>query len=276
MKGYKVFNEDWTCNKYQYEVGKTYEHEGEIILCSSGFHFCKKAEDCFNYYEFNSKNKVAEVYAHGQIIEGPDKCATDKIEIVRELPWAEVLEIVNVGEGNTGIRNSGHNNSGNSNSGDYNGGSYNSGDRNSGNFNSGHSNSGNSNSGDYNGGSYNSGDRNNGIFNTIETPVYAFNKPTNMTLSQILSHSGYSELSSANLSLTKWVKYTEEEKSTDPKKALIGGYLKTRTYKEAWAILWKTFSKKTRKDIQTLPNFDPDVFFEITGVKIIKKKGKKV
>lgn len=25
MKGYKVFNSDWTCRGYQYEIGKTYE-----------------------------------------------------------------------------------------------------------------------------------------------------------------------------------------------------------------------------------------------------------
>ena len=25
MKGYKVFNPDWTCRNFQYEVGKTYE-----------------------------------------------------------------------------------------------------------------------------------------------------------------------------------------------------------------------------------------------------------
>lgn len=27
MKGYKVFNKDWTCRGFQYEVGKTYEME---------------------------------------------------------------------------------------------------------------------------------------------------------------------------------------------------------------------------------------------------------
>ena len=57
MRGYKVFNNDWTCRDFQYEVGKTYKHDGKISLCGSGFHFCEKAVDCFNYYGFSSENK---------------------------------------------------------------------------------------------------------------------------------------------------------------------------------------------------------------------------
>ena len=305
MRGYKVFNEDWTCNGFQYEIGKTYEYSGKIKLCKSGFHFCKKAENCFNYYAFNPENKVAEVFATGNIVESYDKCVTDNIEILRELPWAEVLEIVNIGRGNTGYRNSGdcnsgdfnsgkHNsgncnsgnansghdnsggqNSGHQNSGHYNSGWSNSGNRNSGNENSGHHNSGNANSGCFNSGnrnsgSYNSGNFNNGMFNSIETPVYVFNKPTDLTFSGIINHKGYTALLNTVLPLTEWVKYTEEEKSTDPQKALIGGYLKTRTYKEAWAFLWDYLREEDRTAVQTLPNFDPDIFFEITGIKIFE------
>ena len=61
VKGYKVFNPDWTCRDFQYKVGETYEHDGDIELCGSGFHFCLKAIDCFNYYMFDSDNRVAEV-----------------------------------------------------------------------------------------------------------------------------------------------------------------------------------------------------------------------
>lgn len=64
VKGYKVFNPDWTCRNFQYQVGQTYEMEGPVIPCERGFHFCKNAADCFNHYAFNPENKVAEVIAH--------------------------------------------------------------------------------------------------------------------------------------------------------------------------------------------------------------------
>jgi len=68
MKGYKVFNSDWTCKGFQYKVGETYTHEGKISLCKSGFHACKNAVDCFNYYSFDPNNKVAEVSLTGDLI----------------------------------------------------------------------------------------------------------------------------------------------------------------------------------------------------------------
>ena len=43
MKAYKVFNPDWTCRGSQYKVGETYTLEGELEICSSGFHACKNA-----------------------------------------------------------------------------------------------------------------------------------------------------------------------------------------------------------------------------------------
>lgn len=97
MKGYKVFNSDWTCRGFQYEVGKTYKHEGKIGFCVSGFHFCKNLSDCFRYYSFRPTNKVAEVEAIGEVIVGDHGCVTDKIVIVKELSWQEVLDLMYTG-----------------------------------------------------------------------------------------------------------------------------------------------------------------------------------
>ena len=176
VKGYKVFNPDWTCKGKQYTCPGTFEENVNPSVCNVGMHFCKNAADCFRYYDFDPNNHVAEVIAHGTVAEGEDKCATNKLEIVREIPWAEVLEIVNTGKActgrcnsgdcNSGNRNSGNRNSGNRNSGNWNSGDWNSGNRNSGDWNSGDCNSGNRNSGNWNSGDWNSGNRNSGNRNS--------------------------------------------------------------------------------------------------------------
>lgn len=128
VKGYKVFNSDWTCRGKQYSCPGTFEEFVSPSVCNVGMHFCKNAADCFRYYDFDPNNHVAEVIAHGTVAEDGNKCATDKLEIVREIPWAEVLEIVNTGKACTGRCNSGNCNSGDWNSGNRNSGNYNSGD----------------------------------------------------------------------------------------------------------------------------------------------------
>ncbi len=125
VKGFKVLNPDWTCKNKQYGCPGRFEEDVTPSVCNEGMHFCKKAADCFNYYRFDPENKVAEVVAYGTVAEDGDKCCTDKLEIVREIPWAEVLEIVNMGKGCTGLCNSGD-----CNSGDWNSGNRNSGNRN--------------------------------------------------------------------------------------------------------------------------------------------------
>jgi len=118
VKGYKVFNKDWTCGNKQYSCPGVFEEYGKLEMCKHGMHFCKIAADCFCYYRFDTENHVAEVIASGTVLEEGNKCCTDKLEIVREIPWDEVLQIVNAGKQCTGLRNSGDYNSGIRNSGD--------------------------------------------------------------------------------------------------------------------------------------------------------------
>ena len=166
MKGYKVFNPDWTCRDFKYAVGQTYEMEGEPICCDRGFHFCTDLKNCFDYYKFDPNNKVAVVEAIGAIDTGDGKSCTNKITIVEEITWEEVLRLVNTGKGCSGLCNSGNGNSGNWNSGNWNSGNWNSGNCNSGNRNSGNWNSGNRNSGNRNSGNGNSGNGNSGNWNS--------------------------------------------------------------------------------------------------------------
>ena len=159
MKGYKGFNKDMTCRGFQYEVGKEYEHKGSIKLCDRGFHFCKKIGDVQNFYDITGENYIlCEIEATGRVIEGDDKCVTDKIKIIREISKDEMYILGNEGAENTGVGNTGDRNTGNSNTGNWNTGYRNTGYRNTGNCNTGNYNTGDCNTGYRNTGYYNTGD----------------------------------------------------------------------------------------------------------------------
>ena len=286
VKGYKVFNADWTCRGFQYAVGETFEEDVMPSCCNIGFHFCTKASDCFNYYRFNPDNKVAEVEAIGEIDTNSEdsKCCTNKIHIVRELSWNEVLEIVNIGKGCTGLCNSGDYNSGNYNSGNYNSGSCNSGSYNSGNCNSGSWNSGNCNSGDYNSGncnsgSWNSGDWNktdfsSGCFNTKESKILMFNKPSDWTFNDWRNSEARRLLNQIQYNVLEWIclkNMTDEEKEQHPEYKTTGGYLKELNKSECNQIWWNSLSEMERNIIRDIPNFDEVIFEKITGIKIEKE-----
>ena len=251
VKGYKVFNPDWTCKGKQYTCPGTFEEFVNPSVCNVGMHFCKNAADCFRYYDFDPNNHVAEVIAHGTVAEGEDKCATNKLEIVREIPWAEVLEIVNTGKACTGRCNSGNRNSGNRNSGDCNSGDWNSGNRNS---------------GDWNKTSFS-----NGCFNTVSPKIYMFNKPTDWTLEHWLNcRARYllNQIDDCPLEYVWFDSMTDEEKAAHPEAETTDGYLKERTTADNARKWWAGLSADDRNIIFSLPNFDAAIFKEITGIDV--------
>ena len=92
--GYKVFESNWVCIDFKYEVGKTYHLDEEVELRERGFHFCQRLTDCYRYYTFNPNNRAAVVAASGTIIIEEYQCCTDTISIIRELSWGEILSII--------------------------------------------------------------------------------------------------------------------------------------------------------------------------------------
>jgi hypothetical protein len=300
VHGFKVFRPDWTCspngNTKQYTCPGKFEEEGELDVCGHGMHFCQTAADCFNYYSFNSENKVAEVIAYGEVRTDGDKSCTDKLEIVREIPWDEVLRIVNIGKNctgrcntgnrntgnrNTGNRNTGNRNTGNRNTGDWNTGDWNTGDCNTGNRNTGDCNTGNRNTGDWNTGNRNTGDWNTGdwnkssfntgCFNTEEQKIVLFNKPSNMTYSEWLDSDARYLLNQIPKDVVEWVyeeDMTDEEKAAHPTYETTGGYLKVLDESECGQLWWGSLSDRRKEIIKAIPNFDAEIFFQCTGVRV--------
>ena len=241
VKGYKVFNPDWTCRGFQYEVGKIFEEDVKPSCCDRGFHFCKKAADCFSYYSFNSKNKVAEVIALGEVDTDGKKSCTNKIQIVREIPWQELLTIVNIGKDCTGFCNTGNRNTGDCNTGDCN-----TGNRNKSSFNT-------------------------GCFNTEEQKIMLFNKPSDMTYNDWLRSDARYLLNQIPKDVVEWVyeeDMTDEEKVANPTYETTGGYLKVLDESECGQLWWGSLSDSQKNYIRSIPNFDAEIFEQCTGIKV--------
>lgn len=248
VKGYKVFNPDWTCspngNTKQYTCPGKFEEDITPVRCGHGMHFCRKASDCFNYYNFDPENKVAEVVAYGDIVEEGNKCCTNKLEIVREIPWQELLTIVNTGKDCTGLRNTG-------------------------NWNTGDWNTGNRNTGDWNTSSFNTG-----CFNTEEQKIMLFNKPSNMTYREWINSDARYLLNRIPKYVVEWVyeeDMTDEEKEAYPTYKTTGGYLKVLDESECGQLWWNSLSDDKKKIIEEIPNFDVEIFEQCTGIKVVKE-----
>ena len=282
VKGYKAFNSDWTCREFQYEVGKTYTHDGELEMCESGFHFCTNPLECWEYYRWDGTQKFAEIEALGKVLHSENsKCVTDKIKIVREIVAEEMLKICNAGSGNSGVWNTGYQNTGNWNTGDQN-----TGDRNTGNWNTGDRNNGYQNTGDWNTGYQNTGDRNTGYQNTgdwnsgnyscgcfceNENPrIMMFDKPSPWTMWDWLESEQRTLLSNVHPPVL-WITsicMTDEEKRKHPEHEATGGYLRIRTADEIkqnnqkW---WDGLKIADKDCIRALPNFSTEKFCRIMG-----------
>ena len=89
VTAYKGFDQNLQCLGYQFEVGKTYQHEGKVEACEAGFHSCEYPLDVFNYYS-PAYSRFAVVKASGQISrhDGDSKvaCATLTVEAEIGLP----------------------------------------------------------------------------------------------------------------------------------------------------------------------------------------------
>ena len=94
MKGYKGFDKDFKCKDLQYEVGKTFTHTGEVLLCSSGLHFCENPLDVLRYYQ-PATSRYAEVEAEGvsENKEDDSKRVSSSLHVKAEITLSALIGI---------------------------------------------------------------------------------------------------------------------------------------------------------------------------------------
>lgn len=241
--------------------------------------------------------------------EDSDKACTNKLEIVREISWEEAMAMLNtcpenLGMSNTGKYNYGNHNTADSNKGCFNTGYRNDGDFNAGDYNIGHCNVGNYNIGNHNGGrnnrgnfntgdrnigdtntgsynignnntgDFNLGDNNTGCFNTNQQTVLFFNKPSCWTLENWRCSYAYRILAEMPQRTTKFTYYnqtTDEEKEIYNTAEITHGYLSmvetTKEHRQKW---WNALHTTQKLAVMSMPNFDKNIFYEITGIDVDK------
>ncbi|WP_317811322.1 DUF7666 domain-containing protein [Pseudomonas aeruginosa] len=92
VTAYKGFKQDLTCRGYQFEIGGTYKHDGEVEACASGFHSCEYPLDVFGYYA-PGESRFAIVKASGQLSRHDDdsKIASATLVVEAEISMPTMI-----------------------------------------------------------------------------------------------------------------------------------------------------------------------------------------
>ena len=95
IEAIKGFDANLQCRNFQFEIGKTYTQDGEIVLCGNGFHAIEGHPlDVFNFYAA-AGSRFAIVECSGDIARGPppeSKIASATITIKTELHLYELIQ----------------------------------------------------------------------------------------------------------------------------------------------------------------------------------------
>ena len=94
IKSYKGFDKNLRCRDFQYKIGGIYEMDGEIKVCSRGFHACESPFDVFDHYTMID-SRFCEVEQDGNISKNDrgTKICSSKIKIKAELKLADMINL---------------------------------------------------------------------------------------------------------------------------------------------------------------------------------------
>jgi hypothetical protein len=95
MRGYKIFGPDYTCRGYHYALDDWWNvYDGTVEMYKSGFHFCLRAIDCLQYYDYSPENTYAEVECGNKYTVNGDKVVCNKLKITKTLTYEEFGKLI--------------------------------------------------------------------------------------------------------------------------------------------------------------------------------------
>ena len=127
------------------------------------------------------------------------------------------------------------------------------------------------NSGSFNTGDFNNSSFNAGCFNVKEHKIMLFDKPSDMTYQDWLDSNARELLIQIPKSAAEWVStdnMTDEEKVAHSTYKTTDGYLKELDESECCQMWWDSLDIDDKEIIKAIPNFDPDIFYECTGIRV--------
>ena len=90
---YKGFDKKLKCRDFQYAIGETYTHDGEVSTCNSGFHACEYPLHVLRYYKPGT-SRFAIVEQSGELSRHGDdtKIASSTIKVSAEINLAGLIK----------------------------------------------------------------------------------------------------------------------------------------------------------------------------------------
>jgi len=91
IRAYKAFDQNMQCRGFQFDVGQTYEHDGPVKACESGFHACENPLDVWSYYPLDSRYAVVELGGDVSRHDDDSKIAAARITISAEIALPQII-----------------------------------------------------------------------------------------------------------------------------------------------------------------------------------------
>src|SRR3990167_5274301 len=89
---YKAFDNDFSCRDFKFEIGKTYKHDGPVVICESGFHACINPLDVWAYYDLiNTRYSEVELAGEQKTHDEDSKIAAAEITIKAEITLPDFI-----------------------------------------------------------------------------------------------------------------------------------------------------------------------------------------